>query len=105
MLRYTSEYILLLAICASKVQKKQGGMAWVVCGVDGNSGERVVDNTYAEEMRALETGIALNIPDDSSPNGAKLHIVLQVIIHLLCTSWYTLSSSLLFLLLGLLIHT
>jgi len=76
MVRYSTDYILLLAIVNSKLQKSKGGMAWVLCGVNGEGG-KIVEFTYADDMRELETGIKINIPDDSGRH-TTVSIVLQV---------------------------
>ena len=76
MVRYSTDYILLLAIVVSKIQKVNGGMAWVLCGVN-SEGEQTIGSTYAEEMRELESGIEIDIPDDSGKCKPR-RIVLQV---------------------------
>ena len=77
MLRTTTDYILLHSIVTAKLQKANGGMAWAVAGVDG-TGKTVVDDSYAKDLRDLERGIELDIPNDSSSNGEKTRILLQV---------------------------
>ena len=64
----------------SKVNKANGGMAFVMCGID-EEGDKSVFETYADDMRDLEKGIKLDIPNDFSDRDsptALRSITLQV---------------------------
>ena len=88
MLRYSTDYILLLAVVNAKLNKGHGGMAWVSCGVDID-GKHVVNGCYAEDLRELLHGIELDIPSDRADGPATIRIILQVSIvivtHLIVT--------------------
>jgi len=77
MLRFSTDYILLLAIVTAKLNKANGGMAWVACGVDID-GNQVIDGVYASDLRELLVGIELDIPTDNEEGPVLRRIVLQV---------------------------
>ena len=77
MLRFSTDYILLVAIVTAKLNKANGGMAWVSCGVD-TDGKQVVDGCYASDLRDLKQGIELDIPTDNLVGPSSRRIVLEV---------------------------
>jgi len=77
MMRYSTDYILLLAIVTAKLNKTNGGMAWVACGVDSN-GQQVVNGCYGSDLRELLHGLELDIPTDALVGPSTRRIILEV---------------------------
>ena len=84
--RLSFEYILLLSVVQSKLAKAKGGMLWVLCGCDAD-GVQVVDDATAADMRALDAGVWIKIPDDENPDGEDIWIRLKGYFGVFSADW------------------
>ena len=64
-LRYSWQYILLLAVTESQLQKTNGGMIWTLCGRDSDNALVEIENV-ADDFRKLEQGHSISVTDDST---------------------------------------
>ena len=71
--RFKTENILLPVLSRASVYKKHG-MARVLCGVD-QQGVRHDEDCYAKDMRELDEGVMIEIPDDE--NGGTMSVRLK----------------------------
>ena len=63
-LRYSWQYVMLLSVVESHVQRMKGGMLWVLCGRDEFNVEVDSDSLAAEKVK-LQKGVWIKVPDDN----------------------------------------
>ena len=71
--RFDMENILLLAISRASVYKKYG-MARVLCGVDKDGKRHDAEENYGTDMRALDEGVWITIPDDKLGGSKRVRL-------------------------------